>query len=86
METARFRTRKKSWQGAGDCGRSNIVRQHLSAGAHTFSDCFPSGLGFEQERDELHLTGELFDKETLLSELRKFIRQVKIQIVGKYIK
>ena len=35
-------------------------------------------LGFEQERDELHLTGELFDKETLLSELRKFIRQVFI--------
>lgn len=33
-------------------------------------------LGLEQERDELHLTGNLRDKETLLSELRKFIRQV----------
>lgn len=35
-------------------------------------------LGLEQERDELHLTGDLTDKETLLSELRKFIRQVFI--------
>ena len=35
-------------------------------------------LGFAQERDELHLTGELSDKEALLSELRKFIRQVFI--------
>ena len=35
-------------------------------------------LGFEQERDEMHLTGELSDKEALLSELRKFIRQVFI--------
>ena len=35
-------------------------------------------LGMEQERDELHLTGELSDKEQLLSELRKFIRQVFI--------
>ncbi|MBQ8501877.1 MAG: DUF3822 family protein [Bacteroides sp.] len=33
-------------------------------------------LGFEQERDELHLTGHLTDKATLLPELRKFIRQV----------
>ena len=33
-------------------------------------------LGFEQERDELHLTGDLSDKELLLPELRKFIRQV----------
>lgn len=33
-------------------------------------------LGFEQERDELHLTGDLSDKEALLTELRKFIRQV----------
>ena len=33
-------------------------------------------LGMEQERDELHLTGELSDKEQLLPELRKFIRQV----------
>ena len=33
-------------------------------------------LGFDQERDELHLTGDLGDKETLLPELRKFIRQV----------
>lgn len=33
-------------------------------------------LGFEQERDELHLTGILSDKEHLLFELRKFIRQV----------
>lgn len=35
-------------------------------------------LGFEQMRDELHLTGDLTDKEALLSELRKFIRQVFI--------
>ena len=35
-------------------------------------------LGLEQERDELHLTGELPDKDQLLSELRKFIRQVFI--------
>lgn len=35
-------------------------------------------LGFEQERDELHLTGDLSDKELLLPELRKFIRQVFI--------
>lgn len=35
-------------------------------------------LGMEQERDELHLTGELSDKEQLLPELRKFIRQVFI--------
>lgn len=33
-------------------------------------------LGFEQEHDELHLTGALSDKEPLFSELRKFIRQV----------
>ena len=32
----------------------------------------------EQERDELHLTGDLNDKELLLPELRKFIRQVFI--------
>ena len=35
-------------------------------------------LGFEQERDELHLTGTLSNKEQLLPELRKFIRQVFI--------
>ena len=35
-------------------------------------------LGMEQERDELHLTGELSDKEELLPELKKFIRQVFI--------
>lgn len=35
-------------------------------------------LAFEQERDELHLTGILPDKEQLLPELRKFIRQVFI--------
>ncbi len=35
-------------------------------------------LGYEQERDELHLTGNLHDKEQLLPELRKFIRQVFI--------
>lgn len=33
-------------------------------------------LDFEQEHDELHLTGDLTDKELLLPELRKFIRQV----------
>ena len=35
-------------------------------------------LGMEQERDELHLTGCLSDKDQLLPELRKFIRQVFI--------
>lgn len=35
-------------------------------------------LGFDQERDELHLTGQLNEKERLLSELRKYIRQVFI--------
>lgn len=35
-------------------------------------------LGMEQERDELHFTGDLSDKELLLPELRKFIRQVFI--------
>lgn len=33
-------------------------------------------LGLEQERDELHLVGELTDKEQLLCELKKFIQQV----------
>ena len=31
-----------------------------------------------QERDELHLTGTLPDKEILMNELRKFILQVFI--------
>ncbi len=31
-----------------------------------------------QERDELHLTGTLSDKETLMNELKKFILQVFI--------
>ena len=35
-------------------------------------------LCFEQERDELYLTGYLPDKEQLLPELRRFIRQVFI--------
>lgn len=35
-------------------------------------------LDFNQERDELHLTGILPDKENLLKELRKFILQVFI--------
>ena len=35
-------------------------------------------LEFNQERDELHLTGLLKDKETLVRELRKFIQQVFI--------
>ncbi len=35
-------------------------------------------LGFDQERDELHLTGILADKENLVTELRKFILQVFI--------
>lgn len=35
-------------------------------------------LGFEQERDELHLAGCLCEKEQLLSELRRFVRQVFI--------
>ncbi len=35
-------------------------------------------LGFEAERDELHLSGNLSDKESLLPELKKYIRQVYI--------
>ena len=35
-------------------------------------------LEFNQERDELHLTGTLPDKEILMNELRKFILQVFI--------
>ncbi len=35
-------------------------------------------LEFDQERDELHLTGLLTDKEALVKELRKFILQVFI--------
>lgn len=35
-------------------------------------------LGLDQERDELHLTGQLDDKNRLLPELRKYIRQVFI--------
>lgn len=33
-------------------------------------------LGFEQERDELHLCGVLDDRDALLSGLREFVRQV----------
>ncbi len=33
-------------------------------------------LAFDQQRDELHLAGELDDKEALLAELRRFVRQV----------
>ena len=33
-------------------------------------------LAFDQERDELHLSGLLDEKELLLTELRKYIRQV----------
>lgn len=33
-------------------------------------------LGFEQERDELHLAGDIGDKERLLDELRQYLRQV----------
>ena len=35
-------------------------------------------LEFDQERDELHLTGTLSEKEVLMSELKKFILQVFI--------
>lgn len=37
-------------------------------------------LNFSQERDELHLTGLLTDKENLMTELRKFILKVFIMI------
>ena len=37
-------------------------------------------LDFNQERDELHLTGLLTDKENLVQELRKFILKVFIMI------
>ena len=33
-------------------------------------------LNYNQERDELHLTGILKDKEELLKELRNYLRQV----------
>ena len=33
-------------------------------------------LDFDQERDELHLTGELNEKEILLAQLRKYVSQV----------
>ena len=36
--------------------------------------------GFDQKRDELHLTGQLNEKKQLLSELRKYIRQVFITV------
>jgi hypothetical protein len=35
-------------------------------------------LGFEQERDELHLTGKFLAKEALMQELQKDIKQVFI--------
>ena len=35
-------------------------------------------LGFEQERDELHLTGKFLAKEALMQELQKYIKQVFI--------
>lgn len=35
-------------------------------------------MDFDQERDELHLTGTLPDKETLMKEVKKFILQVFI--------
>ncbi len=35
-------------------------------------------LEFDQERDELHLTGVLSNKETLMNELKRFIQQVFI--------
>lgn len=35
-------------------------------------------LSYSQERDELHLTGKLSDKEALLKELRSYLRQVFI--------
>lgn len=37
-------------------------------------------LGFDQERDELHLTGMLTDKDNLMKDLRKFILKVFIMI------
>ena len=33
-------------------------------------------LNYNQEKDELHLTGKLEDKEELLKELRNYLRQV----------
>jgi hypothetical protein len=35
-------------------------------------------LGFDQERDELHLSGVMAEKETFVSELRKYVLQVFI--------
>lgn len=33
-------------------------------------------INYNQEKDELHLTGKLEDKEELLKELRNYLRQV----------
>ena len=42
-------------------------------------------LGFDQERDELHLSGLLNEKELLLSELRKYIQQVFVMNPSEHI-
>lgn len=42
-------------------------------------------LGFDQERDELHLAGLLTDKENLVQKLKKFISQVFIMNPATYI-
>ena len=42
-------------------------------------------LEFDQERDELHLSGLLNEKELLLSELRKYIRQVFVMNPAEHI-
>jgi hypothetical protein len=35
-------------------------------------------LGLDAERDEIHLCGELREKETLTEELRRFVRTVSV--------
>ena len=42
-------------------------------------------LGLDQERDELHLSGLLPDKEALVSELRRYVRQVFVASPAPYL-
>jgi hypothetical protein len=42
-------------------------------------------LNFDQEHDELHLSGEITDKETLLEPLRTYIRRVAVTAGGEHL-
>lgn len=62
-----------------DCGRLRLANSYT---CNEVNDCIYyllyvwKQLGMEQERDELHLSGQLQAKEYLLSELRRFVRRV----------